>query len=116
MEDQNIDSSQIVARLLQSFSDLERAIEGAKSNLRQNSKIPGSVHERLESYSSILDRQRELAQVLESYVSAGNLTEVTRHISLINGLSGMIIDDARGLLAGISGQFDLAENDESHFC
>lgn len=116
MEEQNADSSQIVARLLQSFFDLERAIEGAKTNLKQNSKIPDSIHDRLESYSAILERQRELAQVLETFVSDGNLSEVTRHISLINGLSAMIIDDAKGLLAGLSGQQEIDEEEEISFC
>lgn len=116
MENQNTESAQIVARLLQSFSDLEKAIEGAKSNLKENVKIPDSVLERLESYSGILDRQRELAQVLEAHVSAGNLTEVARHISLINGLSGMIIDDARGLLSGLSGHDTIVEDEEISFC
>ena len=116
MENQNSDSTQIVSRLLQSFSDLEKAIEGAKSNLKENVKIPDSVLERLESYSDILDRQRELAQVLESHVTTGNLTEVARHISLINGLSGMIIDDARGLLSGLSGQEGFMEKEEIPFC
>ena len=116
MENQSNESTQIVERLLQSFSDLERAIEGAKSNLKANVKVPGSVFERLESYSGILDRQRELAQVLESHVGSGNLNEVARHIGLINGLSAMIIDDARGLLSGLSGKDDFAENEELSFC
>lgn len=116
MENQNNDSTQIVSRLLQSFSDLEKAIEGAKSNLKENIKIPDSVLERLESYSDILDRQRELARILEAHVTAGNLSEVSRHITLINGLSGMIIDDARGLLSGLSGQDEISDKEEIPFC
>ncbi len=112
---ENQDSAQIVGRLLQSFRDLETAIEGAKSNLKTNTKVPVSVMERLESYSDILDRQRELAKVLESHVNTGNLSEVARHITLINGLSGMIIDDAKGLLSGLVGE-EIEGKEEIPFC
>lgn len=116
MENHNNENIQIVDRLMQSFSDLEQAIEGAKSTLKAKVAVPENVLERLESYSDILTRQRELARVLESHVASGNLDEVVRHISLINGLSSMIIDDARGVLCCLSGSEDALEKDQVLFC
>lgn len=117
MNDENIpESGKIVSKLLQSFCDLEKAIEGARSNLSANENIPTSVMKRLDSYSDILSRQRELAAILEGHVASGNIPEVARHISLINALSGMIIEDARGLLSGLSGQPQASDDDEVPFC
>ena len=106
----------VVGRLMSSFDDLENAIQGAKRSLSQKSDIPESVFERLDSYQGILEKQRCLTKELANYVKDGNVSEVSRLVNLINGLSGMIIDDARQILGALSGGALLCANDEPIFC
>ena len=93
----------IIDRLFASFSDLEQAIGSAKNTLSQKGNIPEEIMKRIESYDSILEKQRGLASSLCEHINAGNWDEVSRHVNLINGLSAMIRDDARAILAAISG-------------
>lgn len=90
----------IVNRLFESFAELERAILSAKETLTNKQNAPVAVLERIESYEGILNKQRSLAMALCRFASAGNWDEVSRHVKLINGLSAMIRDDAREVLAG----------------
>ncbi len=92
----------IVNRLFASFVELEKAINSAKKTLAERDSIPEEVLHRLNSYDTILARQRALAQGLCQHVKDGNWDEVNRHVSLINGLSGMIRDDARAILAALA--------------
>ena len=111
--------SGIVERLLGSFIELECAIENAKNTLAKNSKVPEQVFERLNSYTTIISRQRDLAHTLGEHMRKGEVHEVVRHVSLINGLSSMIIDDARLILASFNGDeevFDDAGNDSMNYC
>ncbi|MCC6933990.1 MAG: hypothetical protein IT292_12200 [Deltaproteobacteria bacterium] len=52
----------------------------------------------LNQYEEILQKQKSLATALIDYVTLNNWDEVVRHIKLINGLSIMIRDDAKGLM------------------
>ena len=90
----------IVKRLFQSFSELENSIKTAKIALERNENTPLEVLERISSYEEILDKQRSLATDLCHYVSKGDWEEVSRHIKIINGLSVMIRDDAKEIVAG----------------
>ncbi len=109
------EGDQIVARLVKSFADLENAIEAARTNLINLDNVPAEVIARLDSYHSIIDKQRELTKNLKELVCSGNVSEVGRHISLINGLSGMIIDDAKGILSGLSGDDSLLPEEEQEY-
>ena len=115
----------IVDRLFSSFIDLEKAIDSARKSLEKSSSaVPAEVFERLDSYGGIINRQRQLTEELAGYVRNGDLDEVMRHVTLINGLSGMIIDDAHAILASIQEEeitFDRPEDfndgeDDFHFC
>ena len=91
----------IVSRLLESFSELERAIQSAKSALGKKAEPAKSLLDRINSYEDILEKQRILASSLCKYVATGDWGEVARHVKIINGLSAMIRDDAREVVAGI---------------
>ena len=65
----------------------------------------------------ILAKQRSLAVALCEAIAQKDWDEVTRHVTLINGLSAMIRDDAKAILSAISTQDDAALDDEtSNFC
>jgi hypothetical protein len=104
-------SVSIVQRLYLSFIDLERAIAGARDTLSLREDVPGHVFKRLDSYDQIIARQRSLANELEHHILEGDMLEISRHVMIINSLSGMIIDDAKQILASIS-SFDGAGLDE----
>lgn len=101
--------SGIVERLLGSFVDLEKAINNARNALAKNTDVPAEVFERLDSYGGIIQKQRALTNELSAFVRSGNVNQIMRHVSLINGLSGMIIDDARGILE----KFQASEHESS---
>ncbi len=110
-------SNHIIDRLFTSFEDLEHAIISAKRTLLQKGNVPDSVLQRLSSYDGILDRQRALARDLCGHINNNNWTEVNRHVSLINGLSAMIRDDARAILSSLALNSDAASaEDEQNFC
>lgn len=110
MENGNIPQLEIVDRLMGSFVELERAIAGARANLSSKQCVPESIITRLSSYDSIIARQRELAAQLSEHIQCGNLEEISRHVNIINALSGMIIDDARTVLSLLSDGTELAED------
>ena len=91
----------IIKKLFESFNVLEQAIFSARKTIEQRPDAPLSVLERLNSYNEILCKQRELAENLDFHCKFGNWDEVARHIKLINGLSGMIRDDAKDILFAI---------------
>ncbi len=90
----------LVEKLLKSFDDLDRCITVTKQVLAAKSTVPDDVLARVNQYSDIVIKQRELATALRMHLSEENWSEVTRHVRLINGLSSMIRDDAQQILAG----------------
>jgi hypothetical protein len=109
--------SNIIERLFASFSELEQAITKARGTLKTRESIPATVVKRLESYDTILAKQRSLAVALCESIAKKDWDEVTRHVSLINGLSAMIRDDARAILEAISTQSDgLTDAETENFC
>ena len=109
--------SNIIERLFASFTELETAINKARNTFNSRPSIPASVVKRLESYDSILAKQRALAVSLCEAISRKNWDEVNRNVTLINGLSAMIRDDARAILAAVSSPEETAAGDESeNFC
>jgi hypothetical protein len=101
----------IIERLFSSFGDLEKAINSARATLEQRGSVSPQVMERLKSYDSILAKQRTLAATLCGHIKTGNWDEVSRHVGLINGLSGMIRDDARAILSSLSLNSDAPSQD-----
>jgi hypothetical protein len=93
--------SNIIERLFSSFTELEGAISKARQTLKTKESVSPTVVRRLESYDTILSKQRALAVALCEAIAKKNWDEVTRHVTLINGLSAMIRDDARAILDAI---------------
>ncbi len=94
----------IIDKLFTSFTDLETAIMSAKTSLSKKQNIPQGIMDRIQSYDGILAKQRTLASNLCEYMTNGNWDEVGRHVSLINGLSALIRDDAKAILSALSGE------------
>lgn len=88
----------IVSKIFESFQDLEKAIKIARDRLDQFERPDENIVSRLDQYEEILKKQKALATALIGYVTLDNWDEVVRHIKLINGLSVMIRDDAKGLM------------------
>jgi hypothetical protein len=64
-----------------------------------------------------LAKQRSLAVTLCEAISRKNWDEVNRNVTLINGLSAMIRDDAKAILAAVSAPEDALSDDEAkNFC
>lgn len=101
----------VINRLLDSFSELERAITTAKLALSRKSNPPQDLLERISHYEHILDKQRVLASSLSRHVANNNWEEVGRHVRIINGLSSMIRDDARELVSGFRPQLTTEERE-----
>jgi hypothetical protein len=106
----------IVEKLLSSFTDLEKAITGAKKTLAAKDNVPEEILVRLNSYDGILAKQRQLTKDLCFFMNTGNWEEVNRYVSLINGLSSMIRDDARSILSSLSLNTDTQTDEEINFC
>ena len=114
----NPDRHNIIDRLFSSFTELEKAITSARSTLEKRESIPEELVERLRSYDGILLKQRALATKLCDHINKNEWNEVTRHVSLINGLSALIRDDARSILSALSANPDApgADDDEMTIC
>ena len=109
--------SNILERLFASFTELETAIGKARETFKSRTSIPQNVVKRLESYDTILAKQRSLAVSLCEAISRKNWDEVNRNVGLINGLSAMIRDDAKAILAAVSSPEELSSGDETeNFC
>lgn len=109
--------SNIIERLFASFSELETAISKARKTFKSRSSTPENVVRRLESYDTILAKQRSLAVSLCEAISQKNWDEVNRNVTLINGLSAMIRDDARAILLAVSSNEETApEGETENFC
>ena len=109
--------SNIIERLFASFTELESAITKARSTLKTREAVPEGVVRRLESYDTILAKQRSLAVSLCESIAAKNWDEVNRNVTLINGLSAMIRDDARAILEALSTTAEEPTEAESeNFC
>ena len=101
----------VIDRLFDSFKDLERAIGSAKRALGDKPEPPKEILERIDGYQNILDKQKSLATALCGYAKVRNWDEVARHVKLINGLSAMIRDDAREIVAGMQPNFSAPEKE-----
>jgi hypothetical protein len=111
--------SNIIERLFASFNELEGAITKARETFKRRESIPDTVIKRLESYDTILAKQRALAVSLCESISKRDWDEVNRNVGLINGLSAMIRDDARAILAAVTVSDELEEKElgsTENFC
>lgn len=88
----------LVEKLLTSFDELDDCISVTKQVLNRKADVPSDVIKRVDQYTDIVNRQRDLADKLKQHIEDQNWIEVSRHVKLINGLSAMIREDARAIL------------------
>ncbi|MCB0345330.1 MAG: hypothetical protein KDD66_09430 [Bdellovibrionales bacterium] len=92
----------IVKKLFDSIAELERSVDLAKRAFASSAIVRNDLLDRVNQYDSVLHKQRQLVSQLTDCVEREDWPEVTRHIKLINGLSSLIHEDARSLIAEIS--------------
>lgn len=97
----------LIDRLYQSIEGLERAVEAAGISLEEKAKNGAQdIHPilyRLDEYRSIISKQKQKVQELCIALQNQDFHEVTRLVTVINGISQMIRDDAREILANLAG-------------
>jgi len=96
------DTVSTIEQLFSSMNGLGAAIKSAREKLIQRSGVAQSIMERLNSYDSILVKQRDLAtQLCRHLQSSGEVAEIERLVTLINGLSRFVSEDVRDVLGGL---------------
>lgn len=100
-----------LTKLFGSLKTLETTIESVYSRLSSKENVSEKILERVASYRKICDMQKRFSIQLEKKLADKNYEEVARLVKLINGLSAMIMDDARLILTGIE-----LEKDDFHYC
>jgi hypothetical protein len=92
----------IVERVDSALNSLEDAIARARQSLaeRPNSQ---ELLQRLSSYEEMCKMQRRFAIELANHLAQDCYAEAARCASLINGLSAMIMDDVRVIVASLAG-------------
>lgn len=93
----------ILKRLFRSFDELEAAMVSARNTLQKNGSLTADIATRMDSYDEMIAKQRKLANELVGDIlnNTSNADEMARKVNLINGLSTMIKDDAREILADL---------------
>lgn len=94
----------ITERLVLSIQGLQSSIEDVSSNLNSKGQLSPHLQERLFSYRKICAMQLRFTEEIAVGLCEGNYSEVVRLTNLINGLSAMILDDVRQIIASVSGQ------------
>lgn len=96
----------IVDRLQNALSDLEKTVGNAKGVLEGQGAPSDPILKRFAFYENILMRQRCLTTELRSHFEKEEWTEVIRCVRLITALSAMVRDDAE-MLTHSSGKTEL---------
>ena len=95
----------IIKKLFDSLNELESSVKLAKKMFcRDSSEKADQLLARIEYYEEVLGKQKRLASSLCDYIRTENWAEVNRHVKLINGLSALVSDDARGLIQEVLGK------------
>jgi hypothetical protein len=92
----------VLDRLLESLNELENSITAAQRAVLKGGVRP-EIEARLRQYEAMLVRQRQLAISLDELISQNEWEAVNRSVRLINGISSMLRDDAREVVATLSG-------------
>lgn len=93
----------VLERLLESLGELEESIQSAQRALLNKKGAEPELEQRLRQYESMLLQQRQLAFDLNDLIEKGSWESVARAVRIINGISTMLRDDARQVVASLSG-------------
>lgn len=102
MTNENNSDTKTLTALMSSLGELEKVIWNARIVLTKNGGTSSNLIGRLDSYDGVLEKQKILVKNLAEHIDSCNWEEITRHISLINGLSVLVRDDAKALLEDIT--------------
>ena len=91
----------IVKKLFESLEELEKSVSLSKKTFSQAKSTDEGILQRIAYYEDVLAKQKRLANALCDHIEHEQWDEVSRHVKRINGLSSLIHDDARGLVAEI---------------
>jgi hypothetical protein len=80
-------------RFYSSLNDLQGSFDEVRRKLAHVDTVPEMVLDRLASYQEICDKQRAYGTMLRLYLIEENFEEVARCISMINGLSVLMLED-----------------------
>lgn len=105
-------ADEVIQRLLNSFSVLEQAINGARENLSSKEQVPSDVLHRIESYSELLSKQKSVAGEIMECVKNADWEMVARKIQIINGLLDMIRQDAKDIVSALKTGEPLDDEDD----
>lgn len=90
---------EILNRLAQAVFALEDAILAAKKTILSKSYYPEEAIDRLDHYMNIVEQQKMLFPVITKNIESGKHDELLLQVQKVNGLSQLIRDDAKELLA-----------------
>lgn len=93
----------VLERLLESLGELEESIQAAQRALVGRVGADPELEQRLRQYESMLLQQRQLAFELSALMEKGSWESVARSVRIINGISTMLRDDARAVVASLAG-------------
>lgn len=93
----------VLERLLESLGELEDSIQAAQRALLDRANAEPELEQRLRQYEAMLLQQRRLALDLNELIEKGSWESVARSVRIINGISTMLRDDARQVVASLSG-------------
>ena len=113
---EHIIDTEALERLFRSFAELDHAIRRAKGCLSRRSVIPFELMQRFDSYEEILHEQRTLAHELFRHLRNRDWNEVKRLVELLNGLSGMIREDAEEILDALTPSAERETKRVVNFC
>ena len=90
----------LLDKLEQSFNNLDRALDVAKSRLSKRPELIAQI----DQYKAIVIKQRDWAAKIPELVKENQLPELNRIVNIINGLSGMIREDATEVVIKLKGE------------
>lgn len=90
-------------RLLSSINELDLSVEKVQTTFADREDIPGDVHQRLNSYRCIVNKQRELWAELQAIFESDNREAMAQLVIKINALSSLLLDDIRSAIATLDG-------------
>lgn len=106
-----------IDKLFRSLHELEEAISGAENAItNKGGTPPEELLDRINSYHSILGKQRKLADELREHMHAGRQDDVLRCVNLMNGLSGLIRSDAKEILDILATGQKAVPDAETYLC
>jgi hypothetical protein len=92
----------VLDKLKESIDSLDQSVSSALLALEKKQADPKKIS-RVHEYKTLIVTQKQYVTELETKILANDLSELDRLVSIINGISALIRDDAKCLAEEISG-------------